>query len=242
MSKYQMISSGFIVAKINRELKPVYKGWQVDVIDWIGEALAMMKIGIALEKTNCKAQVNNFKIKIPCPVEALFGITFEGCTLTWINGHILPGKVRELVGSTRIHASQRYQVNTGFIHFSFEKGEVELFYNRLPVDERGFPTIPKEQYVIEAITWYCYRQLLLGGMPHPVINFQMADMKWEEYSARGTNRMKQMTVQEREAFAKNWISIIPSLDRGDDFYTDVYKMIDVPQNGNINEFLGTTIQ
>jgi len=242
MSKHHLISSGFIIGKVHTDFKPTEKNWGADAIGWIGEALGIMNLWHSLETTSCKAQVKNYRLKLPCPVEVLHGVLYECKKLKLVNGHITVTRMAQLLGKAAQHPIHTFQMNPNFLHFTFPEGEVELFYDALPTDEKGLPLIPKEHKVTQALTWYVMRALLMRGMKHPVISFEMADAKWEVYQVRAQNSMKQMSVAEREAFSRNWISIIPNITRGEDFYAETSDIDQDPPNNDINDFLGTTIQ
>lgn len=242
MAKQHLISSGFIIGKVYSDFKPAEKGWAVDAVEWIGEALGLMNLMYSLTTTSCKATVKDYRLKLPCPIEVLHGVLFECKKLRLINGQITVDNLSKKLGGAVNHSVHSYQMNPNFLHFSFKEGEVELFYDSLPVDEKGLPMIPKDHKVTQALSWYIMRQLLMRGMKHTTISFQEADSRWETYYVRAQNSMKQMTVAQREAFSRNWISIIPTLTRGDDFYTETANLENEGPNSNINDFLGTTIQ
>lgn len=242
MAKQQLVSSGYLIGKVHRDFRPPVKGWHADAHEWIGEALGIMNCVVGMVTTQCKAVVKNYRVKIPCPVETLHGVVFENCKLTLINGSIMVDRVAQILEHAKQHPIHHYQVNPGFIHFSFEEGEVELFYDSFPTDQNGLPMIPKDFKVFEALSWYIMKQLCMRGMKHPVINYDRALERWETLYPRAQNSMKQMTVAQREAFSRNWISSIPYLHRGEDFYAETYNIKDKLENSDINEFLGTTIQ
>ena len=127
MAKHQLISSGYIIGKVHRDFAPSVKGWHQNAIEWIGEALGIMNMVGGMTTTTCKAQVSNFRLKIPCPIETFHGVTYCGQKLTLLNGFVMPAKVTQLLGETKIHPNAHYQINPNWLHFSFQEGEVELF-------------------------------------------------------------------------------------------------------------------
>lgn len=243
MAKRKLISSGYIIGKVHRDFKPAMKGWHTDALEWIGEALGLLNMTGGMVKTSCVSMVKNFRLKIPCPVESLYGIIYENSKLTLKGSSMmLPEIISNKFPNMGFHPNHHYQVNPNFIHFSFREGEVELYYSSFPTDEEGLPMIPEEHKVLQAISWYVISRLCLRGLKHPVINFLLADEKWEIYSVRAQNAMKQMSVSEREAFSRNWLNVLPDAVRADDFYAETYNQNTLRPNSNINEFLGTTIQ
>jgi hypothetical protein len=242
MSKQHLISSRFIIAKVHSDFRPSEKGWGADAIEWIGEALGIMGLMYSLTTTSCKAQVKDYRLKLPCPIEVLHGVLYECKKLKLINGQVRVDILSKKLGDAVEHPLHSYQMNPNFLHFSFPEGKVELFYDAFPVDEKGLPMIPKDHKVTQALSWFIMRQLLMRGMVHPTITFQEADARWENYYVRAQNSMKQMTVAQREQFSRNWLSVMPTVPREDDFYTEVSDVQYKGPNSDINDFLGTTIQ
>lgn len=246
MAKEHLISSANLLAKVWRDFKPTASGWDIDAIEWIGDALNIMKLSVGTVQDHCEIDVKNYRAKLPCAVEALYFITDqEGCLIDPINSHVIISKAAQLyekvIGKAITRSRAHYQVNGNIVHFSFAEGKIIMYYECLPTDENGFPKIPKDSMITQALSWYIIRQLCLRGMQHPVVNFQMADARWEEYYPRAQNRSKKMTPEDRALFHKNWVSLIPTLHRRESYYTDIYVRLN-NQNSDINDFLGTTIQ
>lgn len=245
MAKQHHISSAVVLAKVYRDFKPTASNWDIDAIEWIGDALGIMQLSIGTVKRSCNATVKNYKCKLPCTVDSLNFITdSNNCLINPINSHVLIDKAKQYyenkVGDIINEAQSHYQLNGNFVHFSFSDGDITFHYNSLPVDEDGFPMIPKDSMILQAISWYIVRALCLRGMVHPVVTFPMANQLWEEYYPRAQNRSKRMTPEQRSMFSKSWLSIVPNLSRRETFYTDYYINVN-NQNNNIQDFLGTTI-
>lgn len=56
--------------------------------------------------------------------------------------------------------------------------EIRVIYQRLPVDSRGYPLIPDNAAVREAVMWYLAKNLILGGAIK-TIPYQMAEAEWQ---------------------------------------------------------------
>ncbi len=65
------------------------------------------------------------------------------------------------------------------VEFSFESGQIEIYYFRLPVTVDEYtsiriPMIPDSEPVMTNLTWYILMNLLYRGYKHPILNLNNA--------------------------------------------------------------------
>ena len=80
-------------------------------------------------------------------------------------------------------AKECYYVDTDKIKTSFTSGQVCLSYMAFPTDDDCFPLVPDDISYKEAMFWYIYKKILLGGQV-PVengINYTFAEQQWKYY-------------------------------------------------------------
>lgn len=116
------------------------------------------------------------------------------------------------------HGLHYYNLKQGAIETTFSDGIVRLIYTGASSDENGLPIIPDVYEFKEAISWYIMSRLLLGGYEHPVINWQMADQRWEEYKHRARNKIKMPSLDRMQALANMWTSPVFDRTLGDNFF------------------------
>tara|TARA_R100001440_G_scaffold18479_1_gene31269 strand:- start:632 stop:1540 length:909 start_codon:yes stop_codon:yes gene_type:complete len=111
---------------------------------------------------------------------------------------------------------ETYFVDEGVIKTSFVSGKVCLSYKAFPCDEDGYPMIPDDVSFKEAMFWYIYKKLLLGGLiTHSVngINYQFADEKWRYYCSQARNAAVYPDIDRWESFLNQWVRMIPNMNR-----------------------------
>lgn len=77
-----------------------------------------------------------------------------------------------------------YRVNGRFIETSFDCGTIVAWVQELPKDEAGYPLIPDNEYVLEALYRYCRMMLIEAGYEDKVMNIGMATAKWEDAAGK----------------------------------------------------------
>jgi hypothetical protein len=111
---------------------------------------------------------------------------------------------------------ESYFIDGGTVKTSFVSGKLCLSYKAFPIDEDGFPMVPDDISFKEALFWYCYKKLLLGGMiTHTVngINYQFADQKWQYYCTQARNAAVFPDIDRYESFLNQWVRMIPNMNR-----------------------------
>ena len=114
--------------------------------------------------------------------------------------------------------SDYYTVNAGYIVTSFESGNLKLHYTAYPVDGDGFPMVPDNIYVKQALEWYIIRQMMMGGYVHPVFNWQVADGKWGHYCVAAQNDLAFPSIDKMETMKNMFVRLIPNMNAHDDFF------------------------
>jgi len=111
-----------------------------------------------------------------------------------------------------------YLINAGTIVTSFEDGTVKLHYTAYPTDEDGYPKVPDNIYVKQALEWYIIRQMMMGGYVHPVFNWEVADQKWGHYCVAAQNDLAFPSIDKMETMKNMFVRMVPNLNRHSDFF------------------------
>ena len=111
-----------------------------------------------------------------------------------------------------------YLVNAGYIVTSFEEGDIKLHYTAYPTDADGFPMVPDNIYVKQALEWYIIRQMMMGGYVHPVFNWQVADQKWGHYCVAAGNDLMFPSIDKMESMKNMFTRLVPNMNAHADFF------------------------
>jgi len=115
---------------------------------------------------------------------------------------------------------ETYIVNCGMMQTSFVSGQVCLSYMAFPTDEECWPLVPDDISYREAMFWYIAKQMVLGGatLPNSRINYEFADMKWQNYCTQARNAANYPDIDRYQNFMDQWTRMAPELNRGQSFF------------------------
>ena len=116
-----------------------------------------------------------------------------------------------------------YIVDSDYIKTSFASGKVCLSYMAFPTDEDCYPMVPDDISFKEAMFWYIYKQLLLGGFDKPEnkIGYEYADQKWRFYCTQARNSATFPDIDKYESFMDQWVRLVPDLNRHATFFENL---------------------
>ena len=116
------------------------------------------------------------------------------------------------------YGTDYYLLNAGYIVTSFEEGTLKLHYTAYPTDGDGFPMVPDNIYVKQALEWYIIRQMMMGGYIHPVFNWQVADQKWGHYCVAAGNDLAFPSIDKMETMKNMFVRMAPNMNAHADFF------------------------
>ena len=117
-----------------------------------------------------------------------------------------------------VRGGDYYIINNGSIQTSFTKGKIKIHYTAYPTDSDGYPMVPDNIYVKQALEWYVLRQMLMGGYAHPLFSWEVADQKWGQYCISAQNDLAFPSVDKVESFKNMWVRLIPNINAHRDFF------------------------
>ena len=88
-------------------------------------------------------------------------------------------------------------------------------YKAFPVDDDCYPLVPDDISFKEAMFWYVYKKMLLGG-DTPVengINYVFAEQQWKYYCTQARNAANYPDIDRYESFMNQWVRLIPNINR-----------------------------
>ena len=116
-----------------------------------------------------------------------------------------------------------YIIDGDYIKTSFASGKICLSYMAFPTDEDCYPLIPDDISFKEAMFWYIFKQLLLGGFDKPTnkIDYAFADQKWQYYCTQARNSANYPDIDKYQSFMDQWVRLVPNINRHAVFFEDL---------------------
>lgn len=115
-----------------------------------------------------------------------------------------------------------YIIDCDYIKTSFPTGKVCLSYTAFPLDEECFPMVPDSISYKEAMFWYVFKQLLLGGWDKPTnkIDYNYADQKWKYYCTQARNESVFPDIDRMQSFMNQWVRLVPEVNAHELFFEE----------------------
>lgn len=216
-SKYKMISSQRVIAKLYRDLRLSDSRYVVDMIEWFGEAMEHIRVYPALQKKVVMLSVTMHRVKLPDDVATLEPLvrTYDGgksMVPMSYNASVIPKSLFNQ--GSHVHAMQnsdnRYIINAGYVETNFEQGDIVVPYLAFPRDDDGFPMIPEEVSFNEALKWYAALRMTEGGWKHPAgLSYEFIEQRWGHYCAQARQKAKMPDMAEYQQFLEMWVRLVP---------------------------------
>jgi hypothetical protein len=75
--------------------------------------------------------------------------------------------------------------------------------------------VPDDISFKEAMFWYVYKKMLLGGMPptNNGIQYDFAEQQWKYYCTQARNAANFPDIDRYESFLDQWVRLIPNINR-----------------------------
>lgn len=233
---YKNTSIKVVLGKIYRDFRPNGDDWVNDAIEWIGEAIAFIGTCTELELKQFCIKILQNKGKLPCALELIEGIEYDGKVLP------VSGASNIITGHLGLPTSteQSCRLNPNYIHTTFEEGQVTIHGYSQPLDEDGFPLIPDSMEYREALSWYVIYRLVARGEKHAYYKDpEMLNQKWELWSARAKNAANAPDIPSLERFKDSWCNIILDVNKYKKLfntYTETSSDALTPGTKEINDF------
>jgi hypothetical protein len=115
---------------------------------------------------------------------------------------------------------ESYIIDNDYIKTSFVSGKVCISYQAFPTDEDCYPLVPDDISYKEAMFWYIFKQMLLGGFAKPTnpIDYNFADQKWRYYCTQARNAANYPDIDRYESYMNQWVRLVPDINRHEMFF------------------------
>ena len=121
------------------------------------------------------------------------------------------------------NSKNSYIIDCDYIKTSFAEGQVCLTYTAFPVDDDCFPLVPDDITFREAMFWYIFKQMLLGGWDKPTnkIDYNFADQKWSKYCSQARANANFPDIDRYESFLNQWVRLVPDVNAHELFFEEL---------------------
>lgn len=146
-------------------------------------------------------KIEDYKAKLPCDFYSILAVRTYNCNVGVFES------MRAMTGFFDNTCNNTYKIQGSNILVSFEKGEIEIAYNAIKVDDNGYPLIPDVVEFTRALELYIKRYYFQQFFEQGKINAQVLegikqDYSWAVYQAQ--NIFKAVSIDEMES-AKNML-------------------------------------
>jgi len=111
-----------------------------------------------------------------------------------------------------------YHINPGYIITSFEDGDIEVSYNRIPTDDDGFYKIPDNENYLTAVEYYCKMRLAQRGYKFPEEPLNVLKAEYIRFKMKAISDAMWFNIDSMDAFTKRWMRPLAVLDRAQNFF------------------------
>jgi len=233
MPTYKTISSGAIIAKIMRDLKPGNDNFIDDALEWFGEAIEAIGATSSTVKKGYLAQIKDYRALLPCDLYYINQVNHNPNDVTSKENMFIPLRYESSEFPENLHAEnclnrraksvEGYYIDGDYIKATFPEGYLLISYQAFPVDKNGWPLVPNSYTFKQALYWYTIMKMMEGGYEHSnrQINYQTALLQWEKYCTQAESEGKFPDLDRYESFMNQWVRLIPNVNRADFNYSEL---------------------
>lgn len=210
------ISSKQFIGRLLSDLRLEGTDFINNIYQWIEDGIEIMEIPKYYTYKHTRKEVNSGRVSLPCDIMYLMDVlSSNNCRvdenyqikeyifglgrIVIRNSHLLGAGVDIPV----IH-NQFATLNGNFLNMTFDRGSVLFIYKGLPCDAEGYPMVPKNAKVNEALRYWIIYNLGLMGYEHPVIKWNDAYTMWTRTYPAASNVVNWPTLQEYQEFTEMW--------------------------------------
>lgn len=126
------------------------------------------------------------------------------------------------------HNLPSYNIKGNVIFTSIEKGEVDVAYHAIKVDEDGFPLIPDNGTFARALELYIqkrYFTILFNSSKIPLNVMQNTQQEYAFYVGQAQADLVRPNIDQMESIKNMWNTLIPKMHK----HADGFKTMNAPE-------------
>lgn len=231
-----------VISKILTDLGNVPTNSISNIPGWIREVLTRASTNNILELAVLETESENHQVELPCDLYRIEAVSSCGqrLPLGGTSGYIPKAEENtKLVPTANIKPNpdqytgyhsfdppppqvrnHYYTVNMHVLFTSFEKGPVEIHYHRFPIDDEGYPMMPDNDDLKEAILHYVMAKLILrGDIEARHLDYRTAMHEYKQHMIRARYSLNKFTPEHAQRLKRT----ITRFRMPSDFYETFYK-------------------
>jgi hypothetical protein len=224
--KYLEESSKAVIAKVYRDLNLQEEERWHDMIEWVGEALDFIGANPQYRDAIDEICIQDHRGALPCNLHAIDFVMDKSSKikLRYASDQRQPHyrvlRTEDNTTSVPNSEAKTYTLNGNYINTEARDATIILSYKAFPVDEEGFPMVPKEVSVKTALFWYIVKQLLMGGYVNPNISMQYAEEQWNWYCGQSRGKLNMPNLDQMEQIRKTMMRMIPQINLSEGYFVN----------------------
>lgn len=224
---YKNCSVNRIIADFYSSFKPSNSNFVQDAIDWIGDAIDIIRAGTSYGEQIKSIEVIDYRAKLPCDLESLLGISYKHQRLPRNGGLNHKDLKQSGIHSLTNCINESYTITPNYINTSFKDGRIFIYYLGLETDCDGYPTVTDDPIYREALGWYILMKMLGRGFKHQTFTYKDAEDRWNLMYPKARNRCRMPDIDGYQQFKKSWLGLVNSKDPIKTFFNSTeYRQID----------------
>ena len=187
--------------------------WQQYAYEWVGEGMGIIGVGANIKEQKCFLNYVGNTAKLPCDATDILAVYVGKMRLlpysriTHLRSHINAG-TEECVPDFRFQAEGCWLHSNLPNEYVSEETKMELRYWGIELSEEGYPIIPNDDQVLEALSWFIMYNLKTRGLKHPAVrNFEQAYAMWERHYPRAQNSLLNPDYKDYELITRMWTNL-----------------------------------
>jgi hypothetical protein len=205
MANYKKDSVNRIIDSLQSSFEFSSASWKLKAVEHIGRGLEIIGTTSAFIKKATEKQIVSGRAILPCDIEALIQIEYEGQEVVINN---IANFINECSNVLPCHPFMTGQINGNVLHTNIDEGYVTFHYLAIEVDDKGYPLIPDNPLVYEALEWFVMYKLLVGGHKHHSIkDWREAYSMWVDLYPQAQNDLAYPSVPKFAKFMKVWNTV-----------------------------------
>lgn len=244
---YKTVSCKEVIARVYAGLDKQAEDRWVDMVEWIGQALDKIGTYTQLEHKVACVDIVDYKGVLPCDFYSVNQIYYNGypmrpnpstmgnylVSIKTGDNNVDPfteAKLEDLPGflkantSINVYNQHTFTMDSCYIRPTFKEGTLFMSYNAFPVDEDGFPLVPKDEMFIEACFWYILMMLALPDWyAGRGSRYEDCRAKWNFYCVGAAAKANSPDLMRLENIKDQWVRLLPNINRFSTFFANLNK-------------------
>jgi len=115
-----------------------------------------------------------------------------------------------------------YQINPGYIMTNFESGTVDMSYDAIPTDSKGYYKVPDDEMYLWALEYYVKVRMIQRGYKFPEEDLRTCKAEWMKYRDMARSNAQMWNIDQTDVFTKRWMRPLAVLDRAQNFFNNEF--------------------